>query len=159
MNSIVQEYFPVFQMYQGIRGQLMDVLSDEDLSFSPGGENPSLGRLCLEIGETERAYIDSFKTFKLDFGWRQPDQTIADSVEQLKTWFDELDKDLKSAVESLSEEDVQNKMIYRGENFLLPPRIQLSVYQEALLIFYGKAMVYLKAMGKPRPEQMEGWIA
>jgi hypothetical protein len=39
------------------------------------------------------------------------------------------------------------------------PTFQLEVYKEALLIFYGKASVYLKAMGKPRPQQWQEWIA
>jgi len=45
----------------------------------------------------------------------------------------------------------------RGD-FKLRPAIQLSIYNEALLIFYGKASVYLKAMGKTLPEQWEDWI-
>ncbi len=158
MNTIIQEYYPVFQLYQAVRGQLIDVLSDQDLAFTPGGENPPLGRLCLEIGEVEQAYIDSFKTFALDFSWRHPDPTIASSVERLKAWFQELDQTLKTVLENLSEETIQTQMIDRGGDFKLLPRIQLAIYQEALLIFYGKAMVYLKTMGKPRPEQMEHWI-
>lgn len=39
------------------------------------------------------------------------------------------------------------------------PTFQLEVYKEALLIFYGKASVYLKAMGKPRPPQWRERIA
>ena len=50
-------------------------------------------------------------------------------------------------------------MIDRGHNFLLRPNIQLEVYKEALHIFYGKTSVYLKAMGKERPQQWQDWIA
>jgi hypothetical protein len=68
MNSIMTSYFiPTFQLYQAIRPALMEKLTDDDLGYSPGGANPSLGVLCREIGEVERAYIDSFKTFVLDF--------------------------------------------------------------------------------------------
>ena len=57
MNSIMQDYWPVFEMYQAIRGQILSVLTDEDLAFSPGGANPPLGMLCREIGETEHTYV------------------------------------------------------------------------------------------------------
>ncbi|MDV7395315.1 hypothetical protein RZS08_28265, partial [Arthrospira platensis SPKY1] len=81
------------------------------------------------------------------------------SVAEIKAWFSRLDAELKETVAGLSEEVIQNKLVDRGGNFKLPPRIQLEVYREALLIFYGKASVYLKAMGKPRPKQWQAWIA
>ncbi len=76
MNSIMQEYYPVFQMYQALRNQLMEILNQEDLAYSPGGENPTLGTLCREIGEVEYAYIQSFETFRIDFSYRNPDTSI-----------------------------------------------------------------------------------
>ena len=38
MNTLVQNYFPIFKQYQAMRGQLMDVLTDADLSYDLGGE-------------------------------------------------------------------------------------------------------------------------
>jgi hypothetical protein len=32
------------------------------------------------------------------------------------------------------------------------------VFKEALLIFYGKSRVYLKALGKEMPKQWRSWI-
>lgn len=159
MNSIMREYYPVFEMYQAMRNQIMETLNDDDLRFTPGGENPTLGALCREIGETEQSYIDSFRNYVCDFTFRFSDPTIEQSVSRLSDWFARLDAELKEAVSALSEEDIQNRVVVRGPNFALPPRIQLNVYQEALLIFYGKVSVYLKAMGKPRSEQFAEWIA
>jgi uncharacterized damage-inducible protein DinB len=158
MNSIIQGYYPVFQEYQALRNQLMESLSDEDLAFSPGGENMALGELCREMGEVEHAYVESFKTFKQDFSYRNEEPGLAGSVARLSARFEELDGALRAAIEALSEDDLQNRVVDRG-SFSLPPRIQLEVYKEALLIFYGKASVYLKAMGKPRSQQWQDWIA
>lgn len=158
MNSIMTEYYPMFRMYQALRGQLMDLLADGDLQFSAGGENPPLGALCVEIGEVEQAYIESFKTFHIDFSYRNPTPGLAESVSQLEAWYSALDADLESAVAGLSEEDIKTRQIDRG-GWSLPPSIQLEVYKEALLIFYGKVSVYLKAMGKSRPQQWQEWIA
>jgi hypothetical protein len=50
MNRVMTDYYPLFELYQVLRSQLMAMLSDEDLSFRPDGENPPLGFLCREIG-------------------------------------------------------------------------------------------------------------
>jgi hypothetical protein len=80
-------------------------------------------------------------------------------VARLSAWFQTLDTGLKAAIEALSEEDLQTRTIDRGDGFTLLPRIQLEIYKEALLIFYGKVSVYLKAIGVPRPQQWQEWIA
>jgi hypothetical protein len=79
-------------------------------------------------------------------------------VTKLSGWFEELDGELGATVEGLSEDDVRNRTIDRGGDFSLPPQIQLDVYKEALLIFYGKVSVYLRAMGKTLPKQWQEWI-
>jgi hypothetical protein len=146
-------------MYQALRSQLLEIVTDEDLSFRAGGTNPTLGFLCREIGETEQAYIQSFKTFTMQFAYGTADPNLEKSVSALAAWYAELDRELKQAVEALSDEDIQQRQINRGGDFKLPPSIQLNVYQEALLIFYGKVSVYLKAMGKTLPHQWQEWIA
>jgi hypothetical protein len=158
MNSIMTGYFPAFQMYQAMRNQLMETLADDDLTSTPGGANPPLGILCREIGEVERAYIDSFKSFTLDFSYRNTEPGLVQSVAQLVAWYAELDAELESTIAGLSEEDIAGRLIDRGGEFKLLPQIQLNVYQEALLLFYGKTVVYLKALGKPLPQQMQEWI-
>jgi hypothetical protein len=158
MNSIMTDYFPMFEMYQAIRNQLMETLKDSDLSYTPGGTNPPLGALCREIGEVEQAYIDSFKSFTLDFSYRNTTPGLERSVAQLVAWYADLDAELKATIAGLSEEDISSRLVDRGGDFKLPLQIQLNVYQEALLIFYGKSAVYLKGMGKQLPQQMQDWI-
>ena len=68
MNRILADYWPVFTEYQAMRGQLLAVLTDADLAFTPGGANLPLGALCREIGETEHVYVESFKTLTTDWG-------------------------------------------------------------------------------------------
>lgn len=116
MNSIIREYWSLFEMYQALRAQLMESLSDEDLQFQPGGENPTLGALCREMGEVEVVYIESFKTFSQDFAYRNEEPGLEDSVGRLSAWFAELDSELKAAVEALSDDDLENRVIDRGED-------------------------------------------
>jgi hypothetical protein len=159
VNSIVQEHYPLLEQYTALREQMMATLGDDDLEFSPGGENLTLGELCRQMGEVQHAYVESFKTFRQDFSYRRDEAGLTHSVERLSAWFQELDRKMRAAVEALSEDDVQNKKIDRGGGFVVPPGIQLHIYREALLIFYGKVSVYLKAMGKPQSQQWQDWIA
>lgn len=159
MNRIIQQYYPMFEMYQALRGQLMASLADEQLAFTIGGDNPTLGALCVEIGETQQSYIDSLRTFQCDFSYRREDPGLEGSVARLSAWYEQLDAELKQVVEALSDEDLDQRLVDRGGDFKLPPHIQLDVYKEALLIFYGKVSVYLKAMGAERSEQWQHWIA
>ena len=159
MNTLVQNYFPIFKQYQAMRGQLMDVLTDADLSYDLGGETLPLGVLCKEIGEVQHAYIESFKTLTQNFDYRHPDSALATSVAKLKAWYAELDAELDRVIESFSESDLAGKIVDRGGGFTVPIHIQLDIYKEALIIFYGKASLYLRAMRKPRPQQIAEWIA
>lgn len=159
MNSEVAKFWGHFEMYKMLRPQLLEILSDEELDYSPGGDNMTFGELLVELGETELNYIESFKTFKMGYGAKNDDPSRTGSVAKLTEWYDSLHTELKTAVESISDEDVVGRMINRGEGFDLPVPIQISVLQEAYLIFYGKAMVYLKAMQKDRPQQWSEWIA
>jgi uncharacterized damage-inducible protein DinB len=157
MNSFVNEFWQIFEATQALRSQLMEVLTDADLAFSPGGNTLTLGALCRELGECEHTYVQSFKTFKHDYAYRNDEPGLETSVEKLKTWFTALDADLKAAVAGLSEEEL-NKIIDRGNGFMIPARVQSHIYKEALLIFYGKASIYLRALGKSMPEQWQTWI-
>ena len=79
------------------------------------------------------------------------------SVALLAAWYAALDRQLRIAIESLSEDDVRNRQIDRG-HFSLLPQIQLEVYKEALHVFYGKVSVYLRAMGKTPPQRWQDFI-
>ena len=157
MNAQIQQFWELNRMYTPLRDQLMEQLSDEDLSFSPGGGNPTLGELCRELGETEYAYVQSFKTFKADFSYRSNDDNYLNSVSRLKAWYAQLDEALESTLKTITDEDVATKQIERG-GFSIPTHISLDVLREALLIFYGKVSVYAKAMDKPLTQQWKDWI-
>ena len=158
MNSLIENYYPTFELYQSLRAQLMETVTDEDLLFNLGGENVTLGALCRQIGETEHSYIRSFQTFTQDFDYRNDQPGLSESVERLEAWYDVLDNELKGVISALSEGDLMTREIDRGGGFVVPIAVQLEIYKEALLIFYGKVDIYLKAMGKTRPKQWAAWI-
>lgn len=155
MNSFVQQHGAMYHETQVMREQLMDILSDSDLEVTVGGSNPTLGELCKEMGEVEYSYIGSFKLLKQDWSYRNSEAGLAGSINQLKAWYKKLDDQLKVTMEGLTEEDL-TKTIDRG--WPVNVGTQLHIYREALLIFYAKVAVYLKAMGKTMPKQWQEWI-
>jgi DinB superfamily len=164
MNSLVRDHLPAtfFADYQLLRNQLMELLSDDDLGFRPGPGTNSLGELCREIGDIEHAYVEALRTFRQDFDWRNPDPRMEHSVEALTVWYADLDRDLFAAIEALTEDDIANRRIHRGDydiqEFSPLAAQELDIYREALLIFAAKVSVYLRMMGKAIPEQWESWI-
>ena len=139
-----------------MRSQLMDTLSDADLAFYPGGQNMTLGALCREMGEIEHSYIQSLKTFEQDWSYHNTEAGLEGNVTRLKGWYQTLDEELKATVSAFSDEDL-TKTVDRG-GFPMPVELQLDVYLQALLIFFGKATIYLKAMNKPLPKEIQEYI-
>jgi hypothetical protein len=162
MNSLVRDHLAAtwFAAYQDLRTQLMGVLGDDDLAFRPGGATYTFGQLCREIGEIEYSYIEAIRTFRQDFDWHNPDPRPERSVAALSTWFAELDKDLQAAIEAVTDDDATNRRFIRADipdfSPLLPQ--ELDIYREALLIFYAKASIYLRAMGRELPGDWQLWI-
>ncbi len=157
MNSLMQQHGELLKSTQELRGALVSVLADADLAYKLPGRNITLGALCQEMGEVEQAYIDGFKTFKQDFSYRHPDPGVGTSVAALKAWYEALDQDLRTTLEALSEDDLQ-KPIDRGFGFAPTAGTNFHVYREALLIFYAKAHLYVKALDKRVPGQWQWWI-
>lgn len=156
-TAFLQQQLPVLKQTMALRDQLLAVLSDADLAFTPGGDALTLGELCKEMGEVQYAYTESFQTFTQDWSYRNDTPGLAASVAQLTAWFAELDAEYMKVLEGLSDADWE-KSIERGGGFSPPAGVQFHVYREALLIFAGKASIYLRALGKPLPEQWVYWI-
>ena len=164
MNSLVRDHLPAtyFAEYQLLRNELMEVLTDEDLAFRPGMASVSLGELCREIGDIQQSYVEAFRTFRQEFGHRNPDRRLERSVAALTAWFADLDRDLRSALEDLTENDIAGRRIVRSDfdidDFSPLPGQELDIYREALLIFYGKVSICLRAMGRELPGHWSAWI-
>ena len=148
---------PLLRLTTALRTELLASLSDEDLAFTLPG-NPPLGDLCKDIGDTEHAYLDSFRTRRLVWDVKNDEPGIARSVERLQAWYARLDTDLESALEAIPEDEFRTARVDRGEGFSMPMPAQFQTYREALLIFCAKADVYVRAMGRHRGEQWEDWI-
>ena len=145
MNRYAQEKWSWIEGTHGMRLQLLDALSDDNLSFNPGGENVTLGALCRESGDVEYSYIQSLKTFKQDWSYHNETPGIETSVEQLRAWYQQMDAEMKVVVEGFSEDDL-TKTVDRGTGFSVPVDMQLDIYLQALLIFFGKASIYSKSL-------------
>ena len=152
----MQEQREVLHATQELRRQLLEVLSDADLDCQPAPGCLPLGELCREIGEVQQSYIESFRTFRLDFSFHH-EAGVSRSVETLAAWYARLDAELEAVLEGLEEADLARN-VERGHGFAPPVPVQFHIYREALLIFYAKAHVYLKALGKRVTGPWQWWI-
>ena len=157
MNPYMTEKWSWIEGTHQMRTQLLDILSDADLAFNPGGQNMTLGALCRESGEVEFSYIQSLKTFQQDWSYRNREVALERSVARLKEWFQKLDDELKATASALTDEDLK-KTVDRGGGFAMPVDLQLDTYLQAQLIFFGKVTIYFKAMNKPLPQQFHEYI-
>jgi uncharacterized damage-inducible protein DinB len=156
MSRLINEKWPWIEGSHQMRSQILDILTDADLSFHPGGQNITLGALCREMGEVEYSYTQSFKNFQQDWSYRNQDVALTGSVARLKEWFQTLDDEMQATISALSDEDA-SKTIDRG-GFTPSVELQLDIYLQALLIFFGKTTIYLKALNKPLPQQVQDYI-
>jgi uncharacterized damage-inducible protein DinB len=156
MSETFTEFLKLLPHYQDLKHQMLALLSDADLAHSIPG-SPSLGALCKEIGETEQSYIDSFKTLKLNFSYRNPDTSLTTSTAALADWYADMDKEMQAVLDAFTDEDLETKPLGRG-NWMVPIELNLDIYLQAVMIFCGKAWVHLHALGKELPEQWADWI-
>lgn len=145
MNRYAQEKWSWIEGTHGMRLQILDALSDEHLAFNPGGANVTLGALCRESGDVEYSYIQSLKTLKQDWSYHNDVPDIESSVTQLKAWYEQMDAEMKALVEGFSDDDLA-KTIDRGAEFSVPVEMQLDIYLQALLIFFGKVSIYCRRL-------------
>lgn len=154
MNSLMTTNAELLKDTQDFRPMLLSMLTDQELGFGLPG-NMTLGELCREMGEIEQGYVDSFTNLKHGWGYRHPDQAVTTSLAALSAWYDELDAQLDAALHALTEEQLASVFV-RGDWATLEK--ELHLYREALLMFYAKAGVYLRALGKPLPEIWLDWM-
>lgn len=156
MNRMIEEKWPWIEGSHGMRTEILNTLTDADLTFSPGGANMTLGELCREMGEVQHSYIQSFRTFTQNWDYKNAEAGLDRSIHHLKAWFEQLDSEMKTALDALTDEDVRRNIDRSG--YPMPVPLQLDVYLQALLIFFGKATIFLKAMNKPLPKSVQEWV-
>jgi hypothetical protein len=138
-----------------MRDEALATLTDADLAFNPGGQNLTQGALFREMGEIEYSYVQSLKTFKQD--WDYHNSEVGNTVAGLQAWFKTLDADMKDAISAFSDEDL-SKTVKRESGYEMPIEFQMDAYLQALMIFFGKLSVTLKAMDKPLTQAMKDWV-
>jgi hypothetical protein len=140
-----------------MRNGALERLSDADLSFSPGGDNLTLGALFRQVGEHQHSYTQSLITLQQDWTYRNDEPGLAINLTQLQQWFDQLDQQMQDALNQLEESDLE-KQVDRTGGSIRPIISQLDIYTQTLLIFFGKVVIYFKTMQKPLPPSIEEYI-
>ena len=155
MNALIKEHGELLSETQSFRTAMLAQLTDGDLAYALPG-NMTLGDLCREMGETEHGYVAAFSRFEHEWGYRHPDPSVATSVAALRAWYEQLDGDLLAALNALTDDDIATRRL-RGGGWASVTK-EFHLYREALLIFYAKAGLYLRALDKPLSEEWIDWM-
>jgi uncharacterized damage-inducible protein DinB len=115
MNAKLARQYDIVKTYRKLRDNLTAILTDQDLQAAPGGETEPLGVLCRKLGETQKGYIESFRSFKFAFTYEEEDPLFESSIESIRAWYQQLDEELEAVLESLSDSDADERLIYRTE--------------------------------------------
>ena len=154
-NSLITRHGELLADTQSFRPLMLSLLEDGDLAFALPG-NMTLGELCRQMGEIEHGYIASFSRFEHDWTYRHTDPKVATRLTALRDWYAQLDAALWEALEALTDDDLKSRRVRSGGWATLEKEFHL--YREALLIFYAKAGIYLRALKKDLPEIWIDWI-
>jgi len=155
VNALIKEHGELLSETQSFRTGMLAQLTDGDLAYALPG-NMTLGDLCREMGETEHGYVAAFSRFEHEWGYRHPDPSVATSVAALRAWYEQLDGDLLAALNALTDDDIATRRL-RGGGWASVTK-EFHLYREALLIFYAKAGLYLRALDKPLSEEWIDWM-
>ncbi len=179
MNHLIAQKAMLIDMTHNLRTEILEAITDTDLTFSLGGSSLSLAELLLEQGSFQMAYSRSFSSFKLIFDLKAP--TSITDVAGFKAWFETLDINLITALDTLSDADLKKTItrvfsdvdlgmtssleqlsgvkVNEDHNWGLPAETTFFTYRESVFIFAAKASVYLRALGKALPVQLMDWVA
>jgi len=155
MNGLMQEQRELLADTQSFRPGMLDQLTDADLAYALPG-NLTLGELCREMGETEHGYVAAFSRFEHEWGYHHDDPAVTVSVDALRTWYERLDAELLAALTAMTDEQIATKRL-RGGGWASVTK-EFHLYREALLMFYAKVGVYLRALGKPISAEWLDWM-
>lgn len=158
MNSFERDDFWLLRLTVQMRLHLYDVLTDDDLAYRLPGSNLTLGELCREVIEVQQDYLESFKTQKLEFKPNSAPAELATSLAAIKARTDVLDALVEQALANLKDDEIAGMIIERAGGWKIPIKLNYQFYREALLIFFAKVSLYLKALNKPLNHQWIDWM-
>lgn len=156
--TLTPEFLVMFlKMTTQMRVYMMEQLTDADLAVRIEG-NPSLGEICREMGNTERVYLNAFKTgeHRTDVQRDDSPETAA-SVAKLQAWYQALDEEFIAVLMAKSDAEFEQMTIVRSGRSM-PAWMHYHTYHESILIFCAQSVVYLRMLGKPLNEQWLDWI-
>jgi hypothetical protein len=141
-----------------MRDGVLERLDDVDLAFTPGGANPSFGHLLEEVAALEESYAGSLDGDVQEWPSTDLPRDGTHSTSRLHERFQTLDAQLESAVSELSDGAIRDVTVTRPDGTVRTPDEQVEIYTQAMFIFLGKAVVYLRAMGRALPPSVERYI-
>ena len=155
MNKLMTEMGQLLDMTHGVRDQALALVEEADMAFALEG-SPTLGDLIRQMGDVQVAYTGAFASRKIDWATSADGRDGVTSGADAAAWFAGLDQAFKDAVGAVADEDLAAMVERDGWSY--PITAHFHTYREAVLIFFGKLDLYLRALGKTRPDEWAAWV-
>jgi hypothetical protein len=139
-----------------MRDGVLEHLDDADLAFAPGGNNVPFGQLIEEVAALEESYVHSLRDHVQQWPPSDPARQSPGSTSQLRERLGALDAAMEAAVVASSNDE--DARITRPDGGIRTLDEQVEIYTQAMFIFLGKAVVYLRAMSKDLPQSVAHYI-
>ena len=154
MNRFMKRYPELMEANQKLRHDVLDAISDEDLTHTLGGDTLSLGDLLLQQGRWEDDYVQAWHTLEMRHTSRSAPEH--QTVTGFRTWFHSIEQSIRATLEAMSDEEL-SRPVKRGSHSV-PLEITAYTYRESLIIFAGKASLYLRSLKRPVSAHLTSFV-
>jgi uncharacterized damage-inducible protein DinB len=134
-------------------------LSEADLEFIVARNMGTLGQQFRHLARVRAQYIEALSTKKIGPVKLKIDPSVSRSKKRLVALHRSLDTKLLSALEKLSEDEVDRVRINWTYWGLRPMNVvqHLQALNEHEVLHNGQLIVYMRALGKKFPKAWEAW--
>lgn len=146
-EKILKTYF----FHRGLTLDLLEILEESDLNFSPGGKVTTWGEQFLHMGRVQKDYMDALSSLSIKFrgdSLAPENLTIPDIINEYKN----LDKELVKEVNTF---DRNKKIDWYGNGVTIEEHI--CYLSEHEVFHHGQWATFLNILKRPFPKSWKAW--
>ena len=144
--------FDNFSYHRRRTRDLLQLLSDADLSFSPGPDQSPFWKHFRHIGRVQENYTDALASKKIAFSPRTAHYSGGLKKDSLLTYLQELDKRMLALLKSA---DSNLVIDWYGESVTLEQHLIRLAEHEVL--HHGQFILYMTSLKRDFPESWAVW--
>ena len=151
MDKTLKTKIGEWQSMRQLTLDLLETIPEKKLDFAVGKNMGNLGKQYRHIGDVQLCYSEAIKTGKISFSNYKKDYSIENSKEKLKSFLQEIDKEMLKLIE----EKPQAKIDWFGDELSLENHINALIQHE--ILHHGELIVYIRTLDLKFPKSWNIW--